>query len=122
MPNQLFYAGRLRDGVGSERRPSPPPPAGWSSRPVALLSMPHAREEKEGKSYRNRAEAEAVVRLVVDLLRAVVAVSARSGSDGKGAGAPHEIGVITPYKAQGRLGVCRGRGRPGGAAARAAGG
>jgi hypothetical protein len=47
MPNRLFYAGRLRDGIGSERRPSPPPPSGWStwpaawrSRPVALLSCP----------------------------------------------------------------------------------
>ena len=25
MPNRLFYAGRLRDGIGSDRRPSPQP-------------------------------------------------------------------------------------------------
>ena len=35
MPNRLFYAGRLRDGIGRERRPSPPPPAGWSTWPAA---------------------------------------------------------------------------------------
>ena len=72
---------------------------------MALLSLPHACEEKDGKSYRNRTEAEAVVRLVVDLLRAVLAVSPRGGggSKGKGKGLPHEIGVITPYKAQARL-------------------
>ena len=46
-----------------------------------------------------------MVRLVVDLLRAVLAVGPRGGgggggSKGKGKGMPHEIGVITPYKAQ----------------------
>ena len=52
-----------------------------------------------------------MVRLVVDQLRAVLAVGPRGGSGGggggggssKGKGVPHEIGVITPYKAQARL-------------------
>ena len=81
--------------------PDPDPNQNPNPDQVALLSLPHAREEREGKSCRNRAEAEAVVRLVLDLLRAVVAVGPRGG--GKGKGVPHEIGVITPYKAQARL-------------------
>eukprot|EP00964_Phaeocystis_antarctica_P045427 scaffold26145_cov43-Phaeocystis_antarctica.AAC.1 len=40
MPNRLFYAGRLRDGIGSDCRPSPPPPSGWSTWPAAWSSRP----------------------------------------------------------------------------------
>jgi superfamily I DNA and/or RNA helicase len=110
LPNRLFYAGQLRDDAGIlERRTPPPPPPGWRERgawpgawrlrPVTLLALPHGREEKEGKSIRNLAEAELVVRLIVDLLRG----GGGGGGGGGGISVAREIGVIAPYKAQVRL-------------------
>jgi superfamily I DNA and/or RNA helicase len=86
-PCDLFYAGRLQDGVAGTARPAPAgfpwPRPDW---PVAFVPVPHGREESEGSSKSNRAEAEAVAAAVAGLLAAGVP--------------PAAVGVITPYAAQ----------------------
>ena len=88
-PSDLFYAGRLLDGITGAARPAPAgfawPRPDW---PVAFVPVPHGREETEGSSKSNRAEAEAVAAAVSAFLAAGVE--------------PATLGVITPYAAQAR--------------------
>lgn len=101
-PNEHFYAGRVRDAV-PELPPVPgiPWPHGGEVR-VLLVDVPAAgAEEREGTSWRNSAEAEAVLGLVLHVLE--------SGRGRRGEAAsvaavpplpPQEVSVITPYLQQ----------------------
>ena len=86
-PSDLFYAGRLLDGVAGASRPAPAgfpwPRPDW---PVAFVPVPGGREETEGASKANRAEADAVAAAVAGLLAAGTPAAS--------------VGVITPYAAQ----------------------
>jgi hypothetical protein len=89
-PSQEYYSGLLRSGVrGSKRKP--PQGIQWPvpQAPVTFLPV-EGREQRDGTSYTNQAE----VNAVQELLRAVLA-----GGEIK----PSEIGIITPYAAQVRL-------------------
>jgi len=86
--NRLFYGGRLRDGVGATDRP----PLVSGLPPLCFANVPRATQtalKGFGKSVANRAEAEAVARLVW-------ALSER----GVGLG---DIGVICLFRAQAQL-------------------
>jgi len=91
LPSDLFYAGRISDGVTSRERP-PPRGFAWpeASSPVAFVPMLNGSEETEGTSKINRAEARQAAALVSDLLYA-------------GELRPSDIGLISPYAAQARL-------------------
>ena len=99
-PCDLFYAGRLKDGVSARDRPAPRgfrwPRPEW---PVAMIPVAHGRESTDGSSKENRAEAMEAVRVVDGLLA--------------GGLRPSEVGLITPYAAQVRLlrRLLRGGGR-----------
>jgi len=90
LPSDLFYAGRIQDGITQEDRQAPEGFA-WPrpEYPVAMLPVNHGEEVAEGNSKSNRAEAEAVVAVLQQLLW--------------GGLQPEDVGVITPYAAQVRL-------------------
>lgn len=85
-PNTHFYAGRIADGVSPAARPLvegvpwPKPEC-----PVSVVSV-EGRERAESTSFVNDAEAAAVKRIVVDLVRAGLPTGA--------------MGVVAPYAAQ----------------------
>ena len=89
-PSDLFYGGRIADGIGAEARPALPgfqwPRPDW---PVAFVPMTHGQETSEGLSKFNHEEANAVVQVVNGFLAAGLP--------------PGEIGVVTPYAAQVRV-------------------
>ena len=88
-PNEMFYDGKLEDGVtGSDRKA----PAGilWPDweRPIAFLPVEGGEVAgPDGASKENKAEASWVAKIVEDLVNA-----GEIGQD--------QIGVITPYAAQ----------------------
>ena len=89
LPRDLFYAGRLHDGIAADARPAPRgfswPRPDW---PVAMVNVAHGLGERSvGSSYANDAEADVVCHLVDSLLE---------GRDLRAS----EIGVIAPYAAQ----------------------
>jgi uncharacterized membrane protein YgcG len=114
-PSDAFYGGRVRSGTPKSDRPAP---AGfdWPLKgvPVAFVPVtgPSVREQRDGSSYVNPREAEAVL----DVLQRLLA---------GGEMQPWGIGVVTPYAAQVRLirrmlrqrgiqtGVDQSTGRPG---------
>ena len=88
-PNQMFYSGRLEDGVDESERKAP---AGvlWPDwdRPIAFLPVEGGEVAgPDGASKENRAEASWVAKIVEDLVTA-----GEIGQD--------QIGIITPYAAQ----------------------
>ena len=88
-PNEMFYEGKLEDGVRESDRKAP---AGilWPDweRPIAFLPIEGGEVAgPDGASKENRAEASWVAKLVEDLVNA-----GEIGQD--------QIGVITPYAAQ----------------------
>lgn len=89
-PRNHFYAGELADGISGQNRPAPEGFA-WPDplHPLALVPVT-GWERKEGTSWENEAEAQAVVRVVQGLLRNRRLLEA-------------ELGVCTPYGAQARL-------------------
>ena len=83
VPNDLFYSGRLRDGVTAADRPALVP----GVPPLVFVDVPRGSEQQRaGGSFYNEAEA--------GVLRAVIRGLLEAGVE---AG---EIGVITLYKAQ----------------------
>jgi len=86
-PSDLFYAGRIADGIEGSARSVPAgfawPRPDW---PVAFIPVLHGREVAEGVSRYNAAEAEEVVRVVNGLLAAGMAMG--------------DVGIVTPYAAQ----------------------
>ena len=98
LPSDLFYAGKLKDGICAADRP---PPAGFrwprNDMPVAMLNT-SGSERSVGTSFINLVEAQAACEVVRDLLQ--------------GGMQPADIGVITGYAAQARhlssLGMLRG--------------
>lgn len=88
-PSKTFYGGKLRNGVSTEDR-QPPSGFDWpcSQKPVAFVNMPdRCLERSKSSSKFNDSEAEAVSRLIRDLL---------NGGDVSCS----QIGVVTPYRAQ----------------------
>ena len=86
LPADLVYGGHLLSGTPPEER-MPPPGFDWprASMPVAMVPV-YGSEGGEGVSKLNRAEAEAVTRVVHGLQYAGVRAA--------------DIGVISPYAAQ----------------------
>jgi superfamily I DNA and/or RNA helicase len=90
-PSDLFYGGKLNDGVSPpERRPLPGFPWPREEFPVAFIPVTEGSEIDDGASKANEAEASAVVDAVVALL-------------GGGQCKISDIAVVTPYAAQVRL-------------------
>lgn len=90
-PSDLFYGGKLNDGVSPpERRPLPGFPWPREEFPVAFIPVTEGSEIDDGASKANDAEAAAVCDAVVALL-------------GGGQCTVSQIAVVTPYAAQVRL-------------------
>jgi regulator of nonsense transcripts 1 len=90
-PSDLFYGGKLNDGVSPpERRPLPGFPWPREEFPVAFIPVTEGSEIDDGASKANEAEASAVCDAVVALL-------------GGGQCKISDIAVVTPYAAQVRL-------------------
>ena len=90
-PSDLFYGGKLNDGVSPpERRPLPGFPWPREEFPVAFIPVTEGTEIDDGASKANEAEVAAVVDAVVALL-------------GGGQCDVTQIAVVTPYAAQVRL-------------------
>jgi superfamily I DNA and/or RNA helicase len=85
-PTDLFYAGKVRDGITAQARPAPegfrwPQP----EFPVAFLHV-EGREQSEGQSKSNQAETQMVIQVCNELIQ--------------GGLEPSTIGVVTPYSGQ----------------------
>ena len=90
-PSDLFYGGKLRDGVSPpERRPLAGFPWPREEFPVAFIPVTEGSEIDDGASKANQAEVAAVCDTVVALL-------------GGGQCTVSQIAVVTPYAAQVRL-------------------
>jgi len=89
-PSDFVYRGRIEDGVAPAAR-TPPRGFAWPRPrwPVAFLCVPSGREQNDGPSYYNEAEALKVVQIVKDLIH--------GGLPAKG------VGVIAPYSGQVRF-------------------
>eukprot|EP00927_Polykrikos_kofoidii_P023547 TRINITY_DN21660_c1_g2_i1.p1 TRINITY_DN21660_c1_g2~~TRINITY_DN21660_c1_g2_i1.p1 ORF type:complete len:927 (+),score=153.31 TRINITY_DN21660_c1_g2_i1:316-2781(+) len=87
---QCFYHGKLRTGIPAAARPLPHG-ISWPNHEVPIVFVETAEPEmQEGESRVNQAEAQRVVQLVAEVLRA-------------GELGPNDIGVMTPYSAQVRV-------------------
>ena len=96
-PTDLFYAGKLSDGVTPHDRP---PPRGfeWPRKDFPVAFIPVQGRETGSSSKSNMNEANTVAQVVLGLLRE---------RDLR----PEEIGVITPYSDQARHETHTERGR-----------
>ena len=86
----VFYEGRLENGVDRDARPD----HGWMPAPVTWLStseLPDRRETRQGPSYANRAEAEAIL----ERLRDFENMRRAAGWERQ-----LEVGIISGYQGQ----------------------
>ena len=86
----VFYEGRLENGVDGDARPD----HGWMPAPVTWLStseLHNRRETRQGSSYANRTEAEAIL----ELLRDFENIRRAAGWDSQ-----LEVGIISGYRGQ----------------------
>ena len=87
---EVFYEGRLENGVTIDARPN----HGWMPAPVTWLStsgLPDRRETRQGSSYANRAEAEAILERLRDF---------ENMRRARGWDKQIEVGIISGYQGQ----------------------